>query len=293
MISVLIPTYNYNVFPLVENLSKQCDKERIEYEIIVIDDCSDKLFENEKINSLVHCCFSRLTKNIGRSAIRNLLAEQAKFDWLLFLDADAFPLSNNFIYNYVKEFNYSAEVLCGGMRYEAEKPSDDKIFRWKYGNNREALTAIQRSENKYLNFFTINFAIRKSVFNQVRFNEKLLSYGYEDLLFSYNLKQENIQIKHIENPVYHNGIESNDFFLRKTEQALVNLNFLLNEKIIPKDYIKLTKYLNIIEKTKTKKVVALFFKLTKPSLQKQILSTNPNLLAFDLYRLGYICSLKS
>ena len=55
MISILIPTYNYNVFSLVENLQKQCEIANEVYEIVVLDDAStDKksLEENSKINLL-------------------------------------------------------------------------------------------------------------------------------------------------------------------------------------------------------------------------------------------------
>src|SRR5690606_33420534 len=108
MISILIPTYNYNVFPLVENLYQQCERENLEYEILVLDDASpNKKFkeENSKINKLENCSFQVLDENIGRSKIRNLLATRAKFDWLLFLDADTFPSNNNFIQNYLEVFS--------------------------------------------------------------------------------------------------------------------------------------------------------------------------------------------
>ena len=70
MISILIPTYNYNVFPLVENLQKQCEVAAVAYEIIVLDDAStDKrsLEENSKINLLKQCSFQILDKNIVKS----------------------------------------------------------------------------------------------------------------------------------------------------------------------------------------------------------------------------------
>lgn len=291
MLSILIPTYNYNVFPLVKNLFNQCEKAGIEYEIIVFDDGSQNQFDNEKINSLKNCSFKVLEENIGRSAIRNLLAKTAKFGWLLFLDADAFPVNDKLIYSYVQEIDSSDKVLCGGMCYPSEKPSKNKSLRWAYGKKREALTALERQKNEHLSFFTINFLIHKSIFEQVNFNEKLRFYGYEDVLFSYELMQKNIPIKHIENPVYHLGIEENAFFLKKTELALKSLSFLIGEKILPENYVKLTKFLNITERTGTKKLFSFLFKSLKSKIKKQILSSNPNLFLFDLYRLGYICSL--
>lgn len=291
MLSILIPTYNYNVFPLVENLYNQCRECAVDFEIIVLDDASEHHFENQRINDLSNCRFEVLEKNIGRSAIRNLLAQKAKHDWFLFLDADAFPFDNTFIYNYINKIHRSDKVLCGGIRYQDEQPAKNKSLRWVYGKKREVISVAKRQKNEHLSFLTLTFLIHKSIFKQVNFNEKIPFYGYEDILFSYELKQKNIPIKHIENPTYHLGIEENEVFLIKTELALQSLLFLIKEKSLPENYVKLTKYLSIIRKTKIKKTVGFLFKFLKPLLKKQILSSNPNLFLFDLYRLGYICTL--
>lgn len=120
MISILIPTYNYTVFPLVENLYQQCQKANFQYEILVLDDAStDKeiVIKNSEINLLEHCSFQILPENIGRSKIRNLLAEKAKYDWLLFLDADTFPSKSNFVHNYLEAFSNEHPVIFGGIEY--------------------------------------------------------------------------------------------------------------------------------------------------------------------------------
>ena len=51
MLSILIPIYNYNAYPLVLELHKQCLECEIEFEIICQDDASgsDLNIENEKI----------------------------------------------------------------------------------------------------------------------------------------------------------------------------------------------------------------------------------------------------
>ena len=53
MLSILIPIYNYNVYPLVEELHKQCIECKIDFEIICIDDAStDYKPENNKMQFL-------------------------------------------------------------------------------------------------------------------------------------------------------------------------------------------------------------------------------------------------
>ena len=107
MLSILIPTYNYDVTALVKNLQQQCLKiNGLVFEVLVYDDGSS-LFreENRYINSLEYCSFTLLDKNIGRSAIRNMLARNASYENLLFLDADVQLIKNEFISDYLKVIN--------------------------------------------------------------------------------------------------------------------------------------------------------------------------------------------
>ena len=153
MLSILIPTYNYNVYPLVLELHKQCLECQIEFEIIVFDDASksELNIENEKINSLTNCFFKILELNIGRSSIRNLLAKQSKFENLLFLDADTIPISKDFIKNYVSNIDVDEKVIYGGIKYQNDKIKDgiefDKdgnvIFEYFYNEAEEISKKIE------------------------------------------------------------------------------------------------------------------------------------------------------
>ena len=80
-LSILIPTYNYDCSHLVLQLLEQQPKEA---EIIIGDDCSTK-----PIKEISGCRIFRPEHNLGRAAIRNALAREAKGEWLLFIDADA------------------------------------------------------------------------------------------------------------------------------------------------------------------------------------------------------------
>jgi len=101
-LSILIPCYNWNVYRLILDLSIQCQKEYNSslYEIICIEDGSVNLFENNKISNLKNVKYEILSNNIGRSAIRNLLAKKAKFEWLLFIDCDSEILTKDFVKKY-------------------------------------------------------------------------------------------------------------------------------------------------------------------------------------------------
>ncbi len=292
MLSILIPTYNYNVVPLVLELHKQCLECEIDFEIIVIDDGSTQfLNENQKINDLESCIFEVLDKNIGRSAIRNLLAKKSKFDYLLFLDADVFPKNKNFIKKYIGCINNEEKVVNGGLLYQKENPEENKLLRWVYGKNREALDYKTRAKNPYLSALTLNFLIRKSVFEKVSFNENLPNLRHEDTLFSYNLMQKNIKIEHIDNPIYHYGLDDFENAIQKEHESLFALKHLIDNQLISADYVRISKLFSKIKKLKLIIPFAVFHKATRTIFLKNLRSTNPSLFIFDLYRISYLCKI--
>jgi len=294
MLSILIPTYNYNVVPLVLELQKQCLECEINFEILVFDDGSKLFFnENQKINSLENCRFAVLEKNIGRSAIRNLLAKKAVFNSLLFLDADTITVHNHFIKNYIAQINEDEKVVYGGIEYQKEKPKKCQVLRWKYGNSREALSVEKRRENPYLSLLTLNFLIHKTVFDKVSFNETIPNLRHEDTLFSYNLKQQKIKVIHIENPVFHLGLDDFEIALKKENESILGLKYLIDHKLLHSDYVRLSKIALKIKKLKLNFVFALFYKITKPFFLINLSSDDPSLFIFDLYRLGNLCNLNS
>lgn len=294
MISVLIPTYNYNVFPLVSILFEQLEKSTVSFEIICLDDGSEKFHsENQQTNFLNNCSYSILEKNIGRSAIRNLLAKKAKYENLLFLDADVIPVSENFISTYLSHINSEEKAIYGGIRYQEEKPEKNQVLRWVYGNSREALSVEKRNENNYLSFLTLNFLISKSVFEKVKFNENIPNLRHEDTLFSFDLKQAQIEVIHIENPIIHNGLESSLVFLKKSEESLQGLDYLIENKLLSSEYVRLSEKFKKFKKYNLEGLYLFFYKTFKKSFLKNLLGKNPSMFVFDLYRLGYFMALKT
>lgn len=294
MLSILIPTYNYNIYPLVASVFEQCQACKIIFEIICYDDGSTKCrSENNQINELKNAQYLVLEKNIGRSSIRNKLAQDASFEHLLFLDADTLPVDDFFIKNYLKHLDGSPKIVYGGIKYQEEKPEKEALLRWVYGIEREALGVENRNKNPYLSFLTLNFLIHKSIFETITFNEGIRNYGHEDTLFSFNLKQKNITLLHTNNPVYHLGLEDSVVFLQKSEEALVGLKYLLDAKLLDFSYLKIA---TMHQKLKAWRIIFalnVFFKIINPLLKKQLLGKKPNLVLFDMYRLGYLCQLNN
>ncbi|WP_179022478.1 glycosyltransferase family 2 protein [Winogradskyella forsetii] len=296
MISILIPVYNYNILELVSEIHNQLSDQTNPFEILCLDDCSTNLSiqeNNKSINALPHCNYNILSENIGRSAIRNKLAVSARYDWCLFLDADVMPKHKNFIDLYLNAISKKSEIIYGGILYPEKRVKDSHLLRWIYGKDREALSYKQRNKNKYLSFLTLSFLIHKSVFNKVSFNEDIPNLRHEDTLFSFNLKEHKIEIEHIENPVYHLGIESSETFLQKSLDSVEAIALFVKQDLLPTNYTRITKMYAKIENKGISKVLSTFYVKYQGAFRKNLLSKKPSLKIFDLYRLTYYCYLNS
>jgi hypothetical protein len=298
MLSVLIPVFNFDVRDLTYAVSHQAVILNIPFEIIVIDDASHEDFKilNREILSYSGVNYYEEKKNLGRSKIRNKLADIAKFNNLLFLDCDSKIKKDDFLKRYLKKID-SESVIYGGREYEYIDP-DDGMYKlhWLHGIKREQVPAIVRAEVPNKSFMTNNFIISKDAFNKVRFNESIKGYGHEDTLFGYDLAGCNILVKHIDNPVIHLGLESNEEFLRKTKEGIKNLKKIMgindNAKKLIKDITLLFYYTKIKDFGLDKMFRYIFYK-NEYRLRKNLLSNRPSLILFDLYKLGYLCSLRS
>ncbi len=293
MLSILIPTYNYNIFPLVQTLQTQCVETGIAFEIISIDDGSNGFSsDNNRMNSLDNCRFESLPHNIGRSKIRNLLGSKAKYQSLLFLDADVMPVNEDFIQIYIKEIG-TAKVISGGLKYQEQKPESGKLLRWVYGNQRESLPAQYRQTKPYQTLLSSNFIIDKATFAKVPFEENMPDLRREDTLFSYHLMTAHVSVMHIENPVFHLGLDDFETAILKEKQSLEGLLLMLRRKMLPASYSKLSKLYSVINKLGLCSAVAGIFNSSEKSFLKNLSGENPSMMIFDAFRIGYMCSLSS
>jgi glycosyltransferase involved in cell wall biosynthesis len=288
MISILIPTYNYNITRLVKGLHAQAMESCVDFEIIVIEDGSTLYVEeNNGIEELEFCRHYLLKKNIGRSAVRNKLADEANFDHLLFIDCDAEVCSSHFIDKYIA-FCKEECVVIGGTAYDPNETNPDYSLRLKYGREREARSASERGKN---NFATFNFLISKSIFNRVRFDENISGYGHEDMVFGHQLHQLGYEFIQIENPLIHKGLDDNRTFLQKTEEGIRNLFLLYNSGRYPflKDESKLLKTYIQINKFRLTRLFELKFDLTRNLLRRLLSGKSPSLLLYDIYKILFFC----
>ncbi len=289
MLSILIPVKNFDCSKLVEMLHKQGEALGCPYEILVAEDGTDKskLHLNAISDTLANC--RRIVKdiNIGRAAIRNLLATEAQYPNLIFIDCDAVVETNDFLKTYAGALK-EHKVVCGGLYHPDTIPNEHCALRYRYereaDKRRDALT---RSKAPYDRFTSFNFAMDKALFNSILFDISITRYGYEDVLFGKELERRHIKILHINNSLMHSGLEENAAFLEKTEQALATLADI-------KDKIGNTPLLDTVDKLSRYHLTGLFmayWKRNRERLRKNLLGPSPSLLKFKIYKLGYYITL--
>jgi glycosyltransferase involved in cell wall biosynthesis len=295
MISICIPVYNYKVSHLVEALLLQINFLQADAEIILIDDASQDSFRIKNSALINSVKYIQLEENIGRSRIRNLFLNHARYKYLLFLDCDSFIISADYIAKYFDVIrDKSPEIVCGGRVYGQNKPEKDKMLRWKYGHQRESLSAEQRNEKPNASFMTNNFLIQKEILFKHRFEGSLRGYGHEDTLFGYKLMKNHINIQHIENTILNGDLEGNEEFLTKTEIALQNLVKILKLLNNDKEFIEsvlLLRWYSQLSKWKLIFVFDLIFRLIKYPLKKFCILRKSNMTAFSFYKLGYLITI--
>ncbi len=288
-LSILVPVYNFTVVEFVTELQSQARESGCTFEILCFDDFSEDTFKNEnkKVVAIKNVFYMELPENLGRSKIRNLLAEKAKGEYLLFFDCDSQIISNDFILNYLHH-KEPGKIIFGGRAYSELPPEEEKkILHWKFGSSRECIPPRFRKLKPYKLFMTNNFLIPQNIFLSIKMNEEIIGYGHEDTAFARELKKRKIQIIHIDNPLLHIGLEDAELFLKKSKQGISNLSKLIKNNLIDGE-VKVFGYYQLVKKYYLEKPLRAFLNAFGRLFEKNLLSKNPRLVYFDLLKLKWL-----
>jgi glycosyltransferase involved in cell wall biosynthesis len=290
MLSILIPCYNFDVRGLVQELHEQTFACSVAFEIICLEDASEQQYTalNSEITALSYVQHDSLETNVGRSKIRNLLAQRAQYPFLLFMDCDSWPADKQYIQRYIHQLEED-RILYGGRCYKTHPPAKkDRYFHWYYGRHREQQTAQQRQKRPYHSFMTNNFIIPKALFLPIGFEERLTLYGHEDTLFGLELERRQYPILHLDNPLEHIGLEKASTFLDKSKQAVYNLWYLYQNELLPSHATKLLAWHHQLKNLRLSFFLRWCYWLFHRALAAQLQSKRPFLVLFDLYKLSYL-----
>ncbi len=296
MLSICIPIYNVLSEKLIIHVRQQIIAHNIKAEIILYDDDSvaspDDVYK--RVESWPEIIVHKASKNLGRSASRNQLAKMASYKYLLFIDADSEILDEHFIKRYIHHIKPEI-VCCGGTIYKHQPPEQNYLLRWKYGHQRETIKASERQKHPWQQFTTHHFLIDKNLFLSMGgFCEDIKGYGHEDTLFGYQLKNRNIPVLHIDNPLYHIGLETSQVFLDKSKHAIRNLVRLHEEFKDQPAFINNIRLLKFYQKQKKHQLLPVWrmiYKMFHKLLEKNLTGKNPAIVLFNLYKFSYFAYL--
>ncbi len=256
----------------------------MQIEVLLANDGST-LFDNVNRNECKRHGFTYLHSDLneGRVKTRIRLASESKNEWILFLDADMFPVADDFISKYYKNIvKDKYEVYIGGHCYK----KNNSLFslRQNYGNAREDINQGLRNKNPYNHIFFGNIAIKKKLFNTIFSTYFDSSYG-EDIFLSGMLSKKKVAVLHLNNKAFHLGIENNASFISKIEAAASTVARLFRENKIDKSQSKLVNCYNFLTRYKLTSITYIGLALIRPVLKRSLLWFGNPLLFIDLFRL--------
>jgi hypothetical protein len=108
-----------------------------------------------------------------------------------------------------------------------------------------------------------------------------------DLLFKEKLKEREIPVLHIDNPVYHLGLENNEQFLKKSLEAIDTTVILEAKGELTDNARKIQKAYLSLKKWRLLGLFQLYFSIIASKVKRNLLSEKPSMRGFDLYRLQY------
>lgn len=182
MISVIIPAYNEekNIARCLDGLSRQEDV-RSEYEIIVVDDGS-----TDATREIAHARAVRLLQqtNCGAAAARNLGAQNARGEFVLFVDGDCEP-SPTWIAAMTAPFLDSSVVGVGGMKQTHQSNFIPRFIQMEFDYRYDQVRAHQ-----YIDFIDSGTAAyRRDMFLKSKgFDTTLMD--AEDVELSFRLSEQ-------------------------------------------------------------------------------------------------------
>ena len=283
-LSILIPTYNGVCTALVSDLQRQAEALGVDYEIIVADDGSSDhaaIEANRGINGMTRCHYVECRPNRGRAAIRNYLACQAAYPWLLFVDSDMTVRRDDFLSRYAK--CAGEDVVYGGVSIGGDGSMLGGNLRYRYEKRAEAEhSAERRQQAPYHDFHTANFMIRRELMLAHPFDERFRHYGYEDVLLGKQMKLLGIGIRHIDNPLSFETFEDNATFVSKTEEGLRTLHEFRDEL---RGYSRMLDF-----QDRHRGLIPwlrVFHRLFGKMERRWLTGNHPSLTLFNIYKMGY------
>lgn len=258
-ISILIPTYNHDCTMLVKELHRQAETTGDDFEIVVAEDGSQHPTPRDGWPE-TNVRYIERKVNVGRSAIRNFLFDEAQHPTLLMMDCDMTIIDKEFLKR-ITEAGKTHDVVCATVQYGNERPPQGFRLRYDYEKKYEKKnTADVLNRSPHAPFKTPCFLMKTEVAEKVRFDERFSGYGYEDVMYGKCLREAGYGIFFIDKVIMGHCDESDERFRKKIDEALMTL-FTHRDELRSESplIVKAEK----LKRSKTDKVILQIIKLTQ------------------------------
>ena len=234
ILSIVSPTYKYDPSELLDKLRNETSNNPSlnNIEIIMIDDGSKDTELVEKIKSKimqfeVSATLIAMKINKGRSFARNRLIEYSRGGYLLFLDADMLPDSEDFIAKWLELIERTSPTIAYGgfTMVQASKDKKYALARELAGGS-DCLNATERSLRGPIAVATSNLLVRRDVMQTIPFDCGFVGWGWEDVDWALRASEQNYAVSHVEIPATHLGLDEDKIILEKFAKAGPNFKHI-------------------------------------------------------------------
>ena len=233
--SVIVPTYNSQetITRLLNSLASQTFKD---FEVIVVDDCSHD--DTPRIVRSFPYQYLRLAQNLGPAFCRNLGAQNAHGEILVFTDSDC-VVDHRWLENIEKHFTpNNVAAIMGRLVLMPSTYLGDSISALGFpAGGAIGFDKIWKVDPKGFtdSLSSCNCAIKKDIFYNIQGFDTSFPYpGGEDSLLAYHLRKHNYQIQYCpEVLVFHKARDSFKGFLKWQFRRGIS-SFLFSTKISDK-----------------------------------------------------------
>lgn len=296
-LSILIPVYNDNATRLVSAVSRQAQSiDGLSYEIVVFDDGSTDEAVKAVNRGLEELPCVRIVEAIHhpcRSAMRNAMSREGRYAWRLMIDVRLTLVYDDFLLRYLSADVPEGGAAVGGVCVDGGKQSG-KLYssnlRFRYEKFEQRHHSEEaRVRRPYSSFRTTNFFFHHSVLERVAYDERIIGYGYEDVLLGKALEKAGIRVVHIDNPVAYTHFEDNRCYLSKLEEALRTLREFASEL---RGYSPLLAFVERLSRWHVQWLFRNSFRLLGGMEYANLCGRRPKLWVLRLYKVGYFLSLR-
>lgn len=218
-LSVLIPFYKDNPAALLSALITQQTGGAC-VEILLYDDGSGDAAINETVAAIIKDSTAPAqlliaAQNKGRSAARNALKNNARADWVLFLDADMRPVTAHFLSDYAATIKTgNADIIFGGFTVPKAAETAEQELHRALSEVSDCLSLEARRAAGPQFVASSNLCVHKSVLEAEDFDDGFIGWGWEDSEWAARVAKR-FTLIHADIPALHLGLETTDTLLRR------------------------------------------------------------------------------